>query len=211
MQPELRPVSSLSQAMVTGSSVTAPPLKPIALATSPSPMLDAVTPEERLRLSDRDGAVAEKVGPPDQAATLPWVSGVTLEVAGCQFRLTQRSVLGRNGDVATQIFRSHRQISRRHCELVLDEEVWSLTHLSENSPSRLNGEDVAYRQSRPLLAGMNELVLGEAVVLLLHVDPSPMEGASGRARSSGLIDRYRQNGKLQAVLARKPLDEGEVG
>ena len=172
--------------------------------TSPLLMPEQTDVEEldRLPLGTNVTEILEVI--PTTPGPMPFpVNSVTLDLSGRTFRITQRTVLGRNGDVATELFRGYREVSRRHCELAQYESVWTLTHLSEHSPSRLNGDDLIYRQPTPLRAGKNELLLGEVLVLSLRVYPPQLENTNGHTQSPSIIDQYRRNGKLQAVLTQK--------
>lgn len=130
-----------------------------------------------------------------------FAAALTMQLAGRTSEITNDVVLGRNGDLMPEVFRSYREVSRRHCQLSRSANNWWVTHISDSSPTRLNNEELCVHQPRALQEGANELVLGEILTIMLELRtvtrlqeeegyPNPL----ARARS-------RNAGKLQHELS----------
>lgn len=85
---------------------------------------------------------------------------LTLVIATREFPVHSSTVLGRNGDLALEIFRADLSASRRHCELTLRDGAWTLNALSETSPTLLDGARLPVNAPVPLRKPRHELVLG---------------------------------------------------
>lgn len=114
---------------------------------------------------------ADGTGSPPPAETPEVASGVPILLV---FRDQQRTlerptVLGRNGDLMVEMFRSFPQVARRHCELLPVNRDWWLINLSERSPTRVNGTLLEANARQKLASGRHDVLLGEAMHLALTI------------------------------------------
>jgi hypothetical protein len=136
----------------------------------------------------------------------PTVAPLTLNIAGLAIPVLREVVLGRNGDLALEAFRGVREVSRRHCQLTPDAGRWWLTHLSENSPSTLNGSGLAFQQRRQLRVGLNEVVLGEVLTFTLTVgSASEMEVVE----EDGYPDPFAGSQRRRVARVAQPTSSGQ--
>ena len=158
----------LVDATDVAAAVLAPPVVPVP-SVMPDPSIAMPAP-------------SQPVAPP---------AHVRLAIAGRSWTIRGHTVLGRNGDVASDAFREDTSISRRHCEIEPGgPDGWILRALSATSPTVLNGGPVPPGPAVALPPGQNRLVLGGRLTVELSV-PGEVAPASVEAFLGALEETIR--------------------
>ena len=133
-----------------------------------------------------------------QAAPLPAkprAPEIVAVIGGRSWTLRERTLLGRNGDIAQETLRQDVSVARRHCEVApTDGGGWILTRISETSPTVINGRNLPAGQSAALESGRILLQLGQDTVIELHVplaEPSAPSSEAGASFTGALEERLK--------------------
>jgi pSer/pThr/pTyr-binding forkhead associated (FHA) protein len=90
---------------------------------------------------------------------------LTLTIEEEVHSIVATTVLGRNGLVAQELFRTDLSISREHCRLEREGSDWYLTALSHSSPTLLDGKQLAPLERRMLPPGESIVTLGAGLIV----------------------------------------------
>jgi predicted component of type VI protein secretion system len=116
---------------------------------------------------------------------------LAMHIGGRVISITRQAVLGRNGDLALDAFAGVREVSRRHCLLEPRNESWWLKHLSEHSPTKLDGSEIPLHEQRQLKPGENRVILGDVLSFILQVGrPVVQEASQDSAEEDGYPDPF---------------------
>ena len=107
------------------------------------------------------------------------------------YPLRGTTVLGRNGTLAPEQFRSDLGVSRAHCRIELVDFVWTLTALSLSSPTTLNGRLLPVHEPVEVPLGTSTLTLGESFIITLHHEACERPAA---VPAGGELDRLLRGG-----------------